>query len=75
MVPSRDANYKMHLARKVAHDETERVRKHEALRLKQLELEEELRVRQIIKDRQEEQREKAFEKTKREEAKERAANF
>ena len=34
MVPSRDANFKMHLARKVAHDETERVRKHEALRLK-----------------------------------------
>jgi len=62
MLPARDSNYKMHLGRKLCNDETERVRKHEALRQKQLDIEEEHRVKQIICDRKENAREKAFEK-------------
>lgn len=74
-VPAKDADYKMQLGQKVCADETERVKKHEAIRLRQLEIEEEVRVRQLIKDKQEAVREKAFEKMKREEAKDRKTEF
>jgi hypothetical protein len=62
MLPAHDSNYKMHLGRKLCNDETERVRKHEALRQKQLEIEEEHRVKQAIQERKEAAREKAFDK-------------
>jgi hypothetical protein len=45
VVTARDTNYKMHLAMKLSVDEAERVHKHELARLRQLELEEDTRVK------------------------------
>lgn len=42
---ARDNNYKMHLAMKLSVDEAERVHKHELAKLRQLELEEDTRVK------------------------------
>lgn len=72
---ARDNNYKMHLAMKLSVDEAERVHKHELAKLRQLELEEDTRVKQLIKDRLEQAREKAFEKEKKEKDKDRRTNI
>jgi hypothetical protein len=45
VVTARDTNYKMHLAMKLSVDEADRVHKHELARLRQLELEEDTRVK------------------------------
>jgi len=45
MVPAKEANYKMHMGRKLCQDETERVKRHEDIRNRQLEIQEELRVK------------------------------
>jgi hypothetical protein len=45
VVTARDNNYKMHLAMKLSVDEAERVHKHELAKLRQLELEEDTRVK------------------------------
>jgi hypothetical protein len=56
-------------------DETERVRKHQEVRMRQLEIEEETKVRQLLKDKQDLQRDKNFEKSKKEETLERKQEF
>lgn len=40
----------MSICRKVTMDETERVRKHQEVRMRQLEIEEETKVKQLLKD-------------------------
>lgn len=45
VITARDTNYKMHLAMKLSVDEADRVHKHELARLRQLELEEDTRVK------------------------------
>lgn len=75
MVPTRDANYKVYLGRKIAKTENERVDNHKQIREKQLEIQEETRVRQMIKEKKELQRERKYGETQREESKDRADNF
>lgn len=48
---AKDFNYKLQQARKLIQSEQNRVTRHKKLRAKQLEIEEELRVRQLIKER------------------------
>ena len=72
---SHEANYKMHLGRKLCQDETERVKRHENIRQRQLEIQEETRVKQVIQERKENAREKAFDKNCKEEAKDAKDKF
>jgi hypothetical protein len=70
---TRITNYKLAQAQKVTHAEKERVKRHQEVRNRQLELEEESRVRHMLKDNQASAREKKFERWQREESKERKA--
>lgn len=65
----------MYQGKKLVNDETNRVDTHETIRKKQLEIEEENRVRQIIKEKQEMAREKGYTIRLKEESTERNANF
>ena len=75
IVPTVEINYKMYQGKKLVNDETNRVETHETIRKKQLEIEEENRVRQIIKEKQEMAREKGYTIRLKEESTERNANF
>jgi hypothetical protein len=75
MLPAKNANYKMHLGRKLCNDETERVKRHENIRQRQLEIQEETRVKQVIADRKENARDKQYEKSRKEEAKDAKDKF
>lgn len=70
---TRITNYKLAQAQKVTNSEKERVKRHQEVRNRQLELEEESRVRHMLKDNQTSAREKKFERWQREESKERKA--
>ncbi len=69
-MPSRDLNSKLLQARKLTLNQTHRVSKHEILRKRQLEIEEEIRISQLIREQSKTAREKKFQKSKLEEMKE-----
>lgn len=60
VLPQRDTNYKAFQGKKLASHENKRVDYHETVRKKQLDMQEERRVKEIIKERKEEKREKKY---------------
>ena len=71
----KDTNYKAYLGKKIAKCETERVDNHESIRKKQLDLCEEKRVREILKEKKEERREKKYNDHLKEQNKDRKEEF
>ena len=56
MVPAKDANWKLNKGRKICNEETIRVKRHEQIRNRQLEMQEETRVKQVLNEKKDAQR-------------------
>lgn len=75
VLPQRDTNYKAYQGKKLAAFENQRVDHHESVRKKQLDMQEERRVKEIIKEKKEERREKKYNDFRKETKKDMADTF
>lgn len=75
LVPSKDANYKLFLGKKLTNDEVKRVKSLQIAKQTQLDNEQELRVKQLLKDKRETLREKNYNKLLKEESESAKAKF
>ena len=75
IAPQRETNFKAYMGKKIAKQETERVNNHEQIRTRQLEMQEETRVRQILKEKKEQMREKKYSEFLKEQSKDAREEF